>query len=272
MDNTSPKAKALEVKMCLNNLIYKQRILILVEGIDDIRLYQKLFDDKKTIIQATGTCGCFKEVLEYNKNKSERFIVIKDSDFENIIGNSYTYSNLFRTDTHDAETLMMTEKFKQNFKYEFLENKADYLDNVENVKEELRPLSYIKLHNVENQLFLKFEKCCKFYNGTPQLTITDCINTIDKIPKNKLDQHHREEDIKTTIAKYPQIDIMQLTNGHDLCEGIIYKCETFNIKIHKDAIEQHLRMQYSLEDFRNTKLYSDIMKWASKHKYKIFKV
>lgn len=272
IESITPAGKAVEISMTLNNQIYQHRLLVLVEGPDDKLLYQKLFNEDTTEIEAVGNCGYFKKILEFNRDKSDRFIVIKDSDFENIIGFFYIYPNLFRTDTHDAETLMMTKKFKQNFKYEFLENKAEYLEHVQNVKEELKPLSYIKLHNVANRLSLKFEKCSKFYNGKPQLTLTDCINTIDEIPKNKLDQHHREEDIKATISKYPEIDLMQLTNGHDLCEGIIYKCKTFNIKINKDAIPHHLRMQYSLEDFKKTKLYSDIMQWASKHKYKIFKV
>lgn len=269
---TSPKAKAVEISMTLKNPIYQHRLLVLVEGADDILLYQKFLNEDTTKIEAVGTCNYFKEVLDYNSAKSDRFIVIKDSDFENIIGFFYTYPNLFRTDTHDAETLMMTENFKQNFKCEFLLNKAEYLNHVERVKEELRPLSYIKLHNVENRLRLKFVKCCKYYNGTPQLTLTDCINTIDEIPINKLNHNHNEEDIIATISKYPEIDLMQLTNGHDLCEGIIYKCKTFNIEINKDAIPHHLRMLYSLEDFKKTKLYSDIMLWASKHKYKIFKV
>ena len=61
-------------------------------------------------------------------------------------------------------------------------------------------------------------------------------------------------------------DLMNLTNGHDLINGIIKKIHKMNpmTKSYGSSdIEQITRASYSFSDFSQTELYSAIGSWAN---------
>ncbi len=114
----SPPHKALnkdnivaDIKLTLTHPKYKERILVIVEGIYDEKLYLKFFDNNDTGIKSTTGHRYYEHILEQlNDSYSSRFIILKDADFDHLNKKCYNkYPNLFLTDTHDIETMMIND-------------------------------------------------------------------------------------------------------------------------------------------------------------------
>ena len=76
-----------------------------------------------------------------------------------------------------------------------------------------------------------------------------------------------EEDVITFIEKHPCEDLALLVCGHDFCSSMLEWIKGKGVKnnITRSGQEGMIRMLYSIQKFRTTKLYSDIHAWETKY-------
>lgn len=257
------------VRMILAHPIYKNRVLIIVEGNDDKKVYGRLFNKEKVNVYPLGGCCHYEALLTtLNPMYYPRFAVIKDADFEHIVGYEYNFPNLFRTDTHDAETMMMTDAFYESFKMEFLDGKDDVLAEMMKVHDEMMPLSWFKLACKEMNKKIKFDSFSlyNFYKGDSAVDVEVCRKVLSKIPENVSIGIPTDSDIDGIKKKYGFVDKNKLNNGHDLCAGFAYKYKSLGNKneIKIETLEKVLRTAFTMKQFQQTTLYSDMVAWADK--------
>lgn len=264
------------VRMILSHPIYKNRVLVVVEGNDDKKVYGRLFDKEKVDLYPLGGCSHYESLLStLNSKFYPRLAVIKDADFEHIVGYEYEFPNLFRTDTHDAETMMMTDTFYETFKTEFLEDDDDVLAEMMKVHDEILPLSWLKLacRNLNKKVNFGTFSLYNFYKGDTTVDIESCRNVLNKIPENVSIGVPTHSDIDGVKNIYGTVDKNNLNNGHDLCDGFAYKYKALGNKneINVDALKKVLRTAFTMTQFKETKLYSDMVAWADNEGLSLFR-
>lgn len=277
ISSLTPSSVVARVGMILGHPMYKSKVLLVVEGNDDKKVYGRMFDKDIVIVYPLGSCNNFDILLKtLNPKFYPRLAVIKDADFEHIVGLEYTYPNLFRTDTHDAETMMMTDAFYEVLKMEFLDGDENLLKNMMSVHSEILPLSWLKLACKEQKRLINFGtfSTYRFYQGDSPADIGKIAKVLSKIPENVAKGVPTVTDVNAVKSKYGAVDNKQLNNGHDLCNGFAYKYKVLKggkSELNIDTLEKVLRTSFTMSQFANTHLYASMEAWAAKEKLKIFR-
>lgn len=273
----TPSSKISEMKMILSTDANKNKCILLVEGSDDRKFYGRFINDTNIVIDVLGSCYYMPNILSLSlediklKNK---VIGIKDADFDHITRKVFDQTNLFITDTHDWETMVMTRELERKVSIEELERHEYGL--FDQVLTHLENYSYIKLYN-ETEILGKnldgilFQSInfSSFYDGEKSCELMSCLKAVKAYGNNeRLPHFPTEQDIEKTKAKYPFLDGRQLTCGHDVINGIIRRfnklqghCSTVGYK----NLELIFRVSYTKKEFETTQLYQDIDNWAKSH-------
>lgn len=265
------------IGMIIGHPTFKDKVMVVVEGSDDKKLYGRLFKKETVQVYPFGGCDNYKLLLTtLNKRFRHQLMVIKDADFEHVIGYEYQFPNLFRTDTHDAEIMMMTDDFYAALKAEFLDGDDDKLSEMKIVHDELLPLSWFKLtcKDMARKVDFGTFKVFKFYQGDGPVDIGKCTKVLRQKPENVAANIPSISDIDVIKTKYEQVSKDQLNNGHDICYGFAYKYKVLTNgkgEISVDSLEKVLRTSYTIDLFSRTKLYSDIKTWSDKEGLSIFR-
>jgi hypothetical protein len=259
-----------EVASMIRSHSKDHKILIVVEGPSDCKVFRKMYDandfDVYNSIHYTG-CLHFKDILDgCNKKYKSRFLIIKDADFDNLNQIHYDkYPNLFLTDTHDLETLMLNYSFvPNNFNPICPFNNKNF---VLSVMGDIIHLSVIKWYNEIYKLNLNFKNTCKVgrcYKGNCSITISDWLNAIAQEPQNSMKKIPTENDILTFehSPKNCVQNYMQITNGHDLIDGMTIKHHyNINENLKKDSVYQEIENNFDENFYMNTTLCFNINKW-----------
>ena len=118
-----PASKVKEISMMLSTDENKEKNMVLVEGPDDKTFYAYYVSENDVVFNVLKGCYYMPTILALvNKDTSlrDRVIGIKDADFDRVTGKTYSQPNLFLTDTHDWETMTLTEESEHNVAIEAL--------------------------------------------------------------------------------------------------------------------------------------------------------
>lgn len=260
------------------------KVTVLVEGIDDVMVYEKFFAKDK--VQMHHSSGCYKlvELLEKlnEKHLGELFIGIKDADYDVLNHVSYPYPNLFLTDKHDLETMMISggvleEVVKYFLRYEDM-RKAGKHPDVDSLLQEalakLRPLSYVRWYNSVSDCKLNFGKLClsTMLREDASLGYDCCLTFLGRL-NTALSRVPTSAQMETFEKDHSEeIDCYHLVRGHDLCEMISLLLMNHSYyhkrsKVSADKVHNCLGLAYSKDEFRRTRLYASINSWFEKHAY-----
>ncbi len=248
----------------LSSPINAQKIIVLVEGEDDYRLFKKLFHQSNCIIDfIPGGKTSLLEGLTAILQIHRKSIGIQDADFMHLETIENTTTNLFLTDFHDMEIVMLSQP---EIYSALLHEHAPHIEKerhtaIFNQKlSELRFTSYLRFVNHIQDWQLNFQgiSFAKAFN------IQEIIIDNNRISELILSQspNAQEKEINNIKAKIsemesPNHDILQLCNGHDLVKII-----GLFIGVNDKNVAQKIRTSYRSADFERTKLYQNISKWA----------
>ena len=301
--------------------IKDNRAILVVEGISDIRCFERMIDTKKCRLKEAkqfykNCCmNCDREKEEFNCRSKVMEVVEKyrvemntkliagiiDSDFF-VDGDEkpVNQEGIFKTDTHDLETLI----FKSGVFFEWMQTslqecrkpkqKRDrtisFSDDTRlKIKENLlncakwvaiyrsvrdkKTLKKIKFDNI----FPPFEDFIKVdVNYLPSFSLKDFIIIItEKYPENRddLEINMRKKSVK--YADKGDEWLWKICNGHDLPKILkifIIKDSIREIPLHdrtlikyKDAhrIAKEIIAIYTIDHFRKTNLCQDLISWKS---------
>ena len=272
-----PGSKVAEMRMMLSTDANKGKQIALVEGADDRKFYKRFVSDSYVVINVLESCFYMPDILTMSNQSTtlkDRVIGIKDADFDHITGKQYGLDNLFTTDTHDWETMVMTNECEKNVTIEALDRKEDCL--FEQVMEDLTDYSYLKLYNavevcgkgLDGILFKGFA-LSNIYDGSAPCSIDVALNAVKSYGNNaRLAHFPKEEDIAQIKQSFQKLDYRQLTCGHDVIHGVV--CRLTHLRgcsptIGYSDIEMLFRTSCTNDFFKMTNLYRQVEAWSLAH-------
>lgn len=272
-----PGSKVAEIRMMLSTDANKEKRMLLVEGADDRKFYAHFVSNSHVLIDVLDGCFLMPDILNLSNQSTvlkNKVVGIKDADFDHIIGKKSELDNLFVTDTHDWETMVMTTECENNVAIEALGRIENGL--FEQVMQDLTNYSYIKLYNaVEvcnkglDGLLFKGLKLSNFYDGSSPCRIDVALNAVRNHGNNaRLTHFPKEENIANIKQTFSGIDNRQLTCGHDVIHGVV--CRLAQLRgssptIGYSDIEMLFRTSCAKDFFSNTNLYRQVDAWARSH-------
>lgn len=274
---------------------------VLVEGKKDIRLYNRFINSE--FAKVKPTFGKYKLREAYKILSEQGFdkkIGIRDADFLRIKGNpkfDATYSeNIFATDYHDAEVMMIKNDALQNFLFTVSDQaKISAFEKEKGIKIEaaLLSLAYnlgcLKLANKrftlglffkpekEDGKRLKFEKfiCDKHFTflGNEKLinTVWEYSSLREKLAYSR---QYIQEKLDTVLKECHEPS--EIVNGHDLSE-ILLMLSSKGLKSsnkalqNSDCVEDMLILAFDLIQFSKTALFKEINQFGGNSGVQIFK-
>lgn len=272
-----PNAKVTELKLLLSTDVNEKKTIVLVEGPDDKKLYSQFVSDEHVVLFPLGGCGNMPEVILMAKDDeffNDRLIGIKDADFDHITAKNYGFDNLFVTDTHDWETMVMTDSCECKLSIEVLGRKEKNI--FLRVMNDIANYSYIRLYNeVEicqqglDGISFRGLKISNLYDGNTTCSLSDCLQIVrNHGNNNNLPHFPTEQQIENFKLRYPDVDMLNLTCGHDVMHCVVCR---FRFLLNKPLsvgysnLEALSRVSYSIEFFRATNLYKSVDSWSKTH-------
>ena len=269
-----PHSLTAEIALMLRSHYRDGKLLIVVEGPTDKEIYGRFYDSHDfDVYRSTKHAGCINlpDMLRaLNTRYSERLIAIKDADFDHVDGMRYDdLPNLFLTDSHDLETMMLTKAFSQQLEIFLGVEKAEEL--IRDSIKDIIHLSYIKWMNKVKGAKLEFKKSCRVgscYNGMRCVDIATWLGKIYSSVKNSGKPRFSVNDVEKfeEDKKVDETGMLLLANGHDIVAAITNKANArYKKNVSADKIADILSKSYTNKDYSETSLCSSISSWISTH-------
>jgi hypothetical protein len=245
----------------------RKKVFILIEGLDDRKIYPKFFDATKVIFVYTGGKKNLLGALEKSMQITKRVIGICDADFNHLENKSPSIENLFFTDYHDIEmTVLSFDDVLINVLTEY-ELQNDMRDIRKKALDIARFIGYIRWFNETNRMNLDFDKFrpntfVVLGDGNFYLNKDGYLLAINKRSKDKpRDVTH--DDINNFEKSHHTDDIFNLCNGHDVTSIIALMIRKIEKTISDDTFCAGLRQSFNSHHFHKTRLYANISKWET---------
>jgi Protein of unknown function (DUF4435) len=249
---------------------------LIVEGDTDARFYKRIVDSGKCHITiAHNKENAFQVVTILQGDNFAGFLAVVDADFDALESKVFTSSNIFLTDTHDLETMMLKSPALEKLLLEM--GSGDKLGEFVKVRgKELREalleeglhLGYLRWVSLRHGYALKFEGL-NYRAFTDHLTLnvnqSKLIETI-KNHSQKLQPSDQELRQQIEAISDETHDKWHVCCGHDLIcllsVGLHKAIGSYDWKeIKPEVIERSLRLAYESAWFRDTRLYASIKAW-----------
>ena len=265
-------ASTAKIRLALNSPITVDKIVMIVEGNDDLRFYSRMYDATKVEIVPVFNCDKIINILaNLNPGYERRLIGIKDADFDVLNGVAYSYNNLFLTDNHDLEIMELSSNGVVSKVWnEYVRGISMPNNLVMAIYQELLPLSLLKWYNGINHLSITFDRvkigsscdnngCFEFVRHRDLLF--RCGENIGKEPS--LSIYNRWYDGLSP-------DLKDVTNGHDAVDLLYQKIRiAYRINLKKKTFTNFIIDNYPKRDFVVTCLATKINAWALANGYNL---
>lgn len=278
------ETKMVELRLDITHPNSAGLAFIFVEGDSDILLFRKLFDLDNCKVECIPPGGHMKvEAAVEELLKSNKLVIgIRDADFIHLSGIPYEKQNMFLTDFHDIEMVLVAEnKVFNAILNEHTNFPTQEYDATRNkIFQLLEEISLLKWLSSKEDLKLNFTKAG--FQDLLELALKKAKNTIDfesyfgrvlaESPNAKITDINLIIS-KINLLKQENVNSFQLCNGHDFTKTFaIFLREKGNKKsINNDAVIDLLRISYRIEDFQKTKLFAKTNEWANSMNCKIYK-
>ena len=258
-------------------------VFLIVEGHSDKLIYERLVNKQEVRITiASGKNNAIKALSILEKENFCRVVAVIDADFSRIEQQIPDSNNLFLTDEHDLEMMLIkSAAFDKLLKERGSEEKIAAFSK--DIRETLLKLGQeigkLRLLSLRNKLDLKFEglKFGKLIDKEKlSINIDELIRSIkNHSQKLSLDEQQIKQDL--SVISDENHDPWQLCCGHDfisilaiaLCKVLGTKSNTNVVK--EEDLERELRLAYELSYFYQTQIYTLMINWQSNHHpYQIF--
>jgi len=257
-------------------------VFLIVEGHSDKLIYERLVNKQEVRVTiASGKNNAIKALSILEKENFRRVVAVIDADFSRIEQQIPDSNNLFLTDEHDLEMMLIkSAAFDKLLKERGSEEKIAAFSK--DIRETLLKLGQeigkLRLLSLRNELNLKFEglKFGKFIDKEKlSINIDELIRSIkNHSQKLSLDEQQIKQDL--SVISDENHDPWQLCCGHDFISILaIALCKvlgTWNANdVKKEDWERELRLAYELSYFYQTQIYQLMVNWQSNnHPYQIF--
>ncbi|MBL8171029.1 MAG: DUF4435 domain-containing protein [Acidobacteria bacterium] len=249
---------------------------LLVEGSTDARVYRNFIRDTDCRIVIANNKINVIQVLEILERDSfVGILAIVDADFDRLEGQQPASPNLYFTDTHDLETLIiqspalekvLAELGSENKLASFVARQGDDIRII--LLKSGSHLGYLRWASLRQQLNLKFEGLA-FGKFVDHDTLMIDEAKLVKTAKDHSSAHHlNEAEIRQQAQelKNESHDLWQACCGHDLVGLLsigLRKTLGSNDtkKVEQEVVSRALRLAYEFIHFCSTQLYASVQSW-----------
>jgi len=289
-ENLTPESIAVDIHFRRSQ--FKGTFLI-VEGDTDQRFYGRFIDEESCQTVAANGKPSAKQnairIIEILKNENfDGALAIVDADFSRLEGKEPDNDNIFMTDTHDLETMILKSHALEKLLAEY--GSKEKIENITKSKsKDIRQMlleigiqiGYLRWVSEKKNLALKFEEInfSAFVNEN-NLTINVTV-MIDTVIKNSSKENPKVGNLQNqmNILSSHNHDPWDVCCGHDLvCILSIGLHRVFGSGSNKardvsiEQIEKYMRMSYEQAYFLATQLYKSLKAWEkTNHPFRIFK-
>lgn len=272
------KANHLANEIRMTRTQFRGSFLIVEGQTADFRIYKRLVDPKQAkIIPAHNKDRALAALKILENADFDGVVAIVDADFWRLEGEEPTSPNLFITDTHDLETMLLESPSLDKLLDEFgSEQKiARFTENNKmSVRQALLiaaiPIGYLRWASQQNDLSLRFEGInFSEFIGSETLHL-DVSKLIQEVKNKSRRQNLNENDLRDKIdaltdSKHNSWDICC---GHDLVSILsfgLYRVLDSNQRreVEPEVLEKFLRAGYESSYFLSTQLYQSLRGWES---------
>ena len=270
----SPEMMVRQLILKLANPSYRQKVVVWTEG-KDWRVYRKFFDPDKIISHGMGSCEQIDKGHHLLKNSipSIKSIVVKDADFKRLEGDDMDAdSNVFYTDGHDVEMMMIKQEKVRNGVCDGFEYDGDKNQFFDDVFFDLYYLSYFKWFDCHHKRCYSYRPMGKVRQEQTDLhDLTWIEKKLYQCSKSCWDDSNHStpfirinpNDVNEFIRNHQPIDRYELTNGHDFCNRLCMHIEQKTRYVrNEEEINDTLIAHFDDEQFKDTNLYRSLKAWC----------
>lgn len=267
-----------ELRMSIPHPNRRGQVFVLVEGDSDIKLFRKLLPSDNCNVESIPG-GKFKleeavkHLLESLADNTDLIIGIRDADFIKLNQQPYNTPQMFLTDYHDIEIMLLAdEEVFKDFLFEYTNlGASQHTQLKEDVFHTIRYIGYLQWLNDQEDLRLKFES-----GFVDLIKFDDKDIDLQKHTERVISKSGKKEELEPTtlinqIKELEQnnsnIDMLQLTSGHDILKTL---AAYFNQKhegkgLKEEMLASTLRVRFTIESFQKTTLYTQLKQWFDQH-------
>lgn len=268
----TPESKKNEFRMLLKHPSYKDKVVIVVEGGSDVRLFRSLLDSKKMQIESVnGKAELDQIVNDLKKERNKKIFGLRDADHDRLLKFEHDSDSVFLTDAHDAEMMMLSSEALNNFvsEYSSHENHDILMEQLRmNLFEAAYDIGLVRYINERDNLMLNF----KGINFSEFVSVTRCELSIDirmlleqlisrssNVSKDITVDYLLSEFVRSKEVNHCKL---QVCCGHDVTKLIekVYAQSWASVdrKLNQSKIESALRLGYTKEMFSTTNLFKSL--------------
>ena len=236
------------------------KVLVLVEGWEDTLVYDKFFVSSRVRLMDCGGCndalGIYTSIRKIAP-KLERVLIL-DSDFKYFYGRNIKHANVFYTDTHDMETMVMFDGrcFLNLVKYLKCPNVTH-----RDIVKDLRLLSYVRWYNMDAKMKYKEKELDIVNMSSAKISdynhLMTCFEPSEGTTKQWLKRcfdHFR--------LKYPRARAEHLINGHDYVDRFCHYAKIRNkIQLSSEDVLLGIAMLCDHPWFNSSRIGQQLREW-----------
>ena len=294
-ENSLPPVRiANKIRQLRQDKSYRYKSFLIVEGITDKKLFSGfIVKEKCEIIDARGRENAERILEILNRDSFIGVIAIVDSDFRHLENITPHHDNLFFTDTHDMETMILKspafEKLLTHFISEdkVLENNAEKIRNA--LIENCLPIGCLLWISIREDLNLRFEELAykDFINeDSMRIDVREFIRKIkNHSQKLHLDENEYLNKVNEIKNKKHDHNPWFICCGHDMIKVLslgLKKCWGTKPSTSKKSKKEKekkgrrpeatpeilaivLSASYDYDFFKVTDLYCSIRQWENRN-------
>lgn len=261
-----------EIRLSLGADIKNELVFMLVEGLDDIKFWRNIVNDRVVILESfSGKTGIL-EIIQNYFDTEPQVIGVRDKDYES----DYIHSKIFYYDYSCMEIMfILNDEAFSSIYSEYYDGEYTPRELREMIFWELKYLSLIRKNNEINGWGIKFDGLSIFnvFNMcTKKVEIEKIIHRLNEINKNYFEKNPYKLFIinNDNSVRFKYEDIVFITQGHDFISLFTAFCFKPKGKAVSDKnIASSLRCAYRKSDFVNTVLFSMLTEYEQKYNLKI---
>lgn len=250
------------IRLTLSTDYHKKKIIMIVEGQDDIRFFKgKLSENVEIMESFSGKKGVEEIISEYDDN---RVVGVCDKDYSIYERNErifyYDYSCL-------EIMLIMNDDTWNSFFDEFYNGNYNRIELRNKIFNDLKWLSVFRKLNCQNSWGVNFNgySIDNSYNETTEVFDNnkgfESLCKINSKSKDEMKTYRLDVDAESSCLV--DIDkICEITQGHDFIFYFKCVCHHLGDYISKDMLVHALRAAYRMEDFSKSNIFKALNEYS----------
>lgn len=276
-DNTPIKINGL---LFLHRSRVSKKVWIVVEGIDDKQLFDRLIPSKDIYISdsavkpnGTGNCDNVVFIVRHMQLRVNGMPVvgIRDRDHLTFEGNTHfnNWKNILFTDKRDMENLVLSS---DNSVKMIERDHPGFTAKLNKVMQVTRPMGVLRIYNSRHHLGVDMRSILSPDNTMQPNCLdwkeTDWQKMLIALFNDALPKKRRNKRKRLSLKQYAKFnssishhDDSMVCQGHDIVK-YLYHSKPFSGNVSKERLYPMIYKYYADSgDFKNTQLYSDLRSW-----------